>query len=403
MGKEYELMAIRDYYPDNNNPTNSIWVYDQVIGLQGHSLNSIVISPTPILPFFFRRLKKFRLFPKPDKIVKNYKNTEVIRPPYIKIPGKIFSAFVNNNLSNTILIYGKNFKPKLIHAHFGRNGVASIKLKRKLQIPLVTYFYGDDVGVKKHKVYLQNLYQELINVGDLFIALSEDMKKDLINIGFPADKVKVVHLGVDLELFKVNKNTNREKIIFTSVGRFHEYKGGQDTISAFSQVHSKYHATELRIVGDGPYVDKLKEQVRFLNLNKSVKFINNFLAKDPRQVVNDEISNCDIFMLTTFQNEEGVKTGTPVVLMEAQACGKPCISTRYAGIPEVVINNKTGFIVEQRNIDKIVASMISLIENVGLRSEFGANARNHIINEFNSQIQIEKLAKLYKNLINNNA
>lgn len=399
--KQYDLIAVRDYYPDERNPGNSLWVYDQVKGLQNNGLNSLVVSPTPIIPFFIRSLRKYRYYPKPFNKITNYKGTDVIRPAYLKFPGVFLQNANNCRLTNVIFNAGKNYVPKLIHSHFGRNGVASIKLKKALNVPLVTYFYGDDVGVGEHQQFLRKFYQNLFIEGNLFIALSKDMKNDMIRMGFPENKIEVVHLGVDIDKFITKEKNNNNKFIFTIVGRFHKYKGGQDAISAFAKVHSIYNNAELHIVGDGPYIDKLQMQVKLLNVEKSVVFINNFAANNPRKVVLDEISNCDVFMLVPYQNEKGVKTGTPVVLMEAQACAKPCISTLYAGIPEVVINNKTGFLEKERDIDGIAKSMIKFIEKKILRSSFGKNARKHIINEFNQKKQIDKLADLYNELIGN--
>jgi colanic acid/amylovoran biosynthesis glycosyltransferase len=400
--KQYDLIAICEYYPDEKNPGNSLWVYEQVIGLQNNSLSSIVISPTPYIPQFLRGLKTFKYHPKSNNYIKNYNNTDVIRPQYIKYPRNKCVNTTINNLSKVIFSYGEKYSPKLIHAHFGGTGVASLALKRKLNIPLSTYFYGYDVGVGKHKEFLKTLYKDLIKEGDLFLALSNDMKNDLINIGFPSEKIEVLHLSVNVDLFKPTQKKESGKIIFTTVGRFHKFKGAQDAISAFAKVHSIHKNIELHIVGDGTYVNSLKHQVNSLNLENSIIFINNFVAKNPRKVVLNEISNCDVFLHTTFQNESGVKTGTPVVLMEAQACAKPCISTFYAGIPEIVKNNETGFLVIQRDIDEIASSMIKLINNEKLRNTLGSNGRKHIMKEFNNNLQMKKLADLYSELIRNN-
>ncbi|MCK4663282.1 MAG: glycosyltransferase [Bacteroidales bacterium] len=399
--KQYDLIAVREYYPDEKNPGNSVWAYDQVIGLQKNGLNSLVISPTPVIPFFIRYLKKYKYRPKSLNKICNYRGTEVIRPAYLKLPGSIFRHFNISSLTKPIYNTGKNYKPKLIHAHFGRNGVASIALKKKLNIPLVTGFYGDDVGVGQHKDFLKILYKKLIIEGDLFIALSNNMKLDLIDIGFPAEKIVILHLGINIDLLKPTQKEENRKVVFTTVGRFHKFKGGQDTLSAFSKVYSIHKNIELHIVGDGYYINNLKNQVKSLNLEDSVVFINNFVSQNPRKVVLDEISNCDVFLLTTFQNESGVKTGTPVVLMEAQAYAKPCISTLYAGIPEIVKNNETGFIVKQRDIDGIARSMIRFIEDKELRSSFGEEGRKHIMNEFNQKKQMKKRADLYKQIIKN--
>jgi len=397
--KKYDLIAICENYPDKKNPGNSLWVYGQVVGLKNNGLSSLVISPTPYIPPLLRGLKKFKYRPQSDNYVKNYNQTDVIRPQYIKYPHNKCVNTTISNLSKVIVSYGEKYSPKMIHAHFGEKGVASLTLKRKLNIPLSTYFYGYDVGVGKHKEFLKTLYKDIIKEGDLFLALSNDMKNDLINIGFPSKKIKVLHLGVNVNLFKPTQKKESGKVIFTTVGRFHKFKGAQDAISAFAKVHLIHKNIELHIVGDGPYVNSLNHQVNSLNLENSIVFINNFIAKNPRKVVLNEISNCDVFLHTAFQNESGVKTGTPVVLMEAQSCAKPCISTFYAGIPEIVKNNETGFLVKQRDIDEIANSMIKLINSEKLRNTLGSNGRKHIMKEFNINLQMKKLADLYTELI----
>ena len=399
----FNAVAVRDYYPTYENPGNSLWVYEQIIGLMKFGISSFVISPTPYIPNFIRKYKQFYLYPHHSKAIENYKGTYVVRPPFLKLPSKYFTNLNLYFQKKLILKYSKNFNPKLIHAHFGRNGVASIPLKNKYNIPLITSFYGDDVGINKHAKRLKKLYKELIVCGDLFLALSLDMKNDLINIGFPEEKIIVHHLGIDLSLFNMNNNGSfkeKDKVIICCIGRFHEYKGGQDTILAFSRLTKEFENVELRIIGDGPYIPKMELLCREKNIENKVIFINNFKSKDPRSVVLNEIKNCDIFILTPFMDNSGVKTGTPVVLMEAQAFGKPCISTNYAGIPEVLDFVNSGILVEQRNIDQIYEALKLLCYNEDRRILYGKRGRQYIEQELNQEIQMEKLAQIYHSLIN---
>lgn len=392
--KQYDIIHIRDYYPSKENPASSPWVYDIVKGIQKKEISCLVISPTPYIPGFIRKQSKYYLYPTPSNKIENYKSTDVIRPLYIKIP-KNYLLSINFYLLTHLIAktLPKNINPKIIHAHFGQNGIASIKLKQKCKIPLVTSFYGYDAGRlgKKFKPY----YKKLIKYGDLFLVLSEDMKSDLLDLGFPENKIIIHHLGIDLDQFTPQKR-EQNGFVYLVVARLDESKGVQDTIKAFSIICQ--HDMQLRIVGDGVYKDELVALVKKLNLEHQVIFINNFKADNPRQMVVDEMQNCDVALLTSFVASNGAKEGTPVVLMEAQACGKPCISTNHAGIPEVVINNKTGFIVEERNVKDISIKMLGLFNNVELRKQMGHNALMHIKKEFNQNIQLIELIKLYGKL-----
>lgn len=395
---EPKILSIADYYPDTTNPTRSLWIYEQVYHLSSLGYTSLVVSPSPYIPKLFRKT----LFKKPeiDYKIKDYNGTLVFRPLVIKFPRNKFYGVYINSLKLAISIASKFIKPKLIHAHFGPNGIAAIKIKKKLRIPLVTSFYGYDCG--RLASFLKKYYKDLIKYGDIFLALSEDMRRDLIILGFPDNRIIVHHLGIDTDFVKEikKKELPHNKFIYTIVARFDEVKGIHDAIRAFNLLSLKKNNLELRIVGDGIYRDNLKSLVQQLGLNKSVIFVNNFESNNPREVVLNELNNCDVFILTSYTTKDNAKEGTPIVLMEAQAFSKPCIATRHAGIPEVVIDKKTGLLVNERDINAIADSMLMLMENEQLRTELGMNARIHIEKEFNLKIQIEKLANIYSQLIN---
>jgi len=287
---------------------------------------------------------------------------------------------------------------KLIHAHFGRAGIASIKLKNIHGVPLITSFYGFDLGSDKFR--LNKHYKKLANVGDLFLALSEDMKKDLIDNGFLEEKIVIHHLGVDLNIFSpapLNTKFSGD-FIFTIVASFTERKGIHFAIKSFKML-KKYHSVKnckLRIVGDGPYFNQLK---LISNDDTDIVFINNFVSENPRAMVLEEMQNCDVFLLTSIKLPDSDKEGTPVVLMEAQACGKTCISTFHAGIPEVVLNNQTGILVPEGDIESLTSAMLHLYSNDSLRRNLGENARKHISKNFNNKIQDNKLINIYKKFI----
>ena len=390
-----DILTIRQYFPSEQEPTSSYWVFEQVKGIEKYGLTSIVVSPTPKLPDVIRkRLSKKYL--KPSIKLNEYRGIKVIRPGYFRISTYRLYCLTNFFLGRTILNAAKNIKPKLIHAHFGNDGVAAIPIKRKLGVPLITSFYGYDLSDKLET--LRPYYKSLKNEGDLFIALSRDMKKYLIKIGFPESKIVIHHLGVQCkELEAVNKGTcnNRNGFIFLTVARFSERKGIQDTIQAFYNIVSKYPDAKLRIVGNGPYKYELVKLVDSLQLNKSITFIDNFQTPDPRKTVLEEMANCDVFMLTSYLTSTGSKEGTPIVLMEAQALGKPCISTFHAGIPEVVKDGITGYLVKERDVPAITNAMTTFINNSEIVNDLGNNGKLHINNEFNNELQIKKLSEIY--------
>ncbi|KUO61694.1 hypothetical protein APF79_03575 [bacterium BRH_c32] len=396
---EFDVLVIRDHYPSENNPSSSPWVYDQVIGLQEMGYKPLVISPTPINPFKKYFKKKFRFYDSPCKEIESYKNTNVLRPPYLKIPNDYFIGVTLKNLTNCLLRYNHLTDIKIIHAHFGQNGFASLVLKKKLNVPLITSFYGYDSG--RLSIRYKPFYKYLQREGDLFLALSKDMKKDLVSLGFNEEKILIHHLGVNLEVFRFN-NKLINKFTILTVARLDQVKGIEYAINAVHLFLTKYPKIKsdflYKIVGSGPHGDALKRLVNKLQMNESVVFIDNLSQKNSRDIVLKEMQDCDLFVLTSIKLKNGTKEGTPVVLMEAQSCGKPCITTFHAGIPEVVLNNKTGLLVQEKSSLDISKAIERLYFNRILLEKLGSNAREHINREFNQKIQMEKLGNIFKSL-----
>lgn len=396
---KFDLLVIRDYYPSLKNPASSTWVFDQVEGLIGYGYTPLVISPTPFNPFKFFFPKRFRLYDSPSNKIEFYKGTDVIRPSYIKVPNNKLKAFTLNQLSRSFSYLSDYKNVKLIHAHFGQNGVAALALKKRLSVPLITSFYGYDSG--RLGLLFQPFYKDLIREGDLFLALSEDMKSDLIKLGFPKNKILIHHLGVDIDVFTPSA-VDHDIFTLITVARLDEVKGIQYVVEALKLFLNKYPHLEnkftYKIIGGGVFEPELRKKVHETGLDNNVQFINNLILKNAREIVQNEIRASDIFLLCSITPNNGAKEGTPIVLMEAQASGKPCIATFHAGIPEVVINNKTGFLVKEKDSHEIMLSIEKFFFNQETLKRMGIEASIHIAKEFNHSLQMKKLSEIYYNL-----
>jgi len=329
--------------------------------------------------------------------IRKYEDVDVIRPPFLKIPASVLYKVTNRNIARAILKATKRYNGKLIHAHFGQNGAASLLLKHKMRVPLVTSFYGHDAGNSVPK--FANVYQNLIEEGEIFLALSDDMKMDLMHHGFPEKKIQIHHLGVDIDEFKTNKKRKGDFQVLV-VANLLERKGIHHALQAFAILNGRFKDTQMTIIGaPGPYQKMIFHIIKKLGLQDVVAYINNMTAANSRQVVRDHMTSCDIFVLPSLTLPDGSKEGTPVVLMEAQACSKPCISTYHAGIPEVVLDKRTGFLVDEKDVESIAERMEQLYSEEELRRTMGAEARRHVEEEFNTKRQVIKLLAIYRNLL----
>lgn len=394
------ILHIREYFPSELNPSASSWVLGQTQDIQGFGFDPIVISPTPNVPKFLKKLfvHKHNWKQFPDSQIKEYLGVKVIRPGYSKLPNKYFLQHNLFSMEKSITKAAEKLNFSLIHAHFGHAGVAALRLKKKTQKPLITSFYGFDLGSDLRK--LSKGYKELARQGDLFLALSQDMKSDLINAGFPKKKIKVHHLGIDVDHFMPKPDyiySQQNETVILIVATFAERKGIHYAIQGFKKAKKENPELniKLRIVGDGYYKSSIEA---LIGVDKDICIINNFSAKNPREMVLKEMQNCDIFVLTSQTMPDGDKEGTPVVLMEAQACAKPCISTWHAGIPEVVIDKSTGLLVEEKNVSEISDTIKLMATDNQLRKKMGEAARKHVKENFNQKTQILRLSEIYENI-----
>ena len=286
----------------------------------------------------------------------------------------------------------------LLHARFGVTGVKLLNVKKKLNIPMVTSFHGFDLP-SNQKTYAKygDKMQDLFKEGELFTTTSYTMKKILMDYGCPEKKIIVHYSGVDIERFKYKerKVDDKHAITILSVGRLVEKKGMEYLIKAFSKVSEGHSNVELRIAGEGSLRNHLYQIVQELKLEDKVHFLGAISHND----VAKEMENAHYFVLASMTANNGNQEGIPNVLKEAMACGLPIISTRHAGIPELVEHGKSGFLAQERNSAELADYMIEMIENPNDWNEFGRRGREKVETSFNLKKQITRLEAIYSRII----
>jgi glycosyltransferase involved in cell wall biosynthesis len=164
----------------------------------------------------------------------------------------------------------RDLAPALIHAHFAVDGCAALPLQKKLQRPLIVTLHGYDVTRSDNfanlktmgKTYLARR-EELWQRAALFICVSEHIRRTALQRGFPAHKLWVHRIGIDLQACSASVSTTRERIVL-SVGRLVEKKGCAHLIRAMSIVQAKLPRTRLVVIGDGPLRADLENLARQL-------------------------------------------------------------------------------------------------------------------------------------------
>jgi len=286
---------------------------------------------------------------------------------------------------------------RLVRAYMADGGIRMWPFCEQLNLPLITSFHGLDVSAwPRWPPYLRKL-RELFEKGKIFLVRSKDMKEDVVNLGCSANKVKLLYGGVDTKEFRFKKRreSGRSTVRILMCGRFIEKKGFAYGIKAFARLLKEYANIELRIVGDGPLRLKLELLTKILHLGERVSFSG---EKEPKDIP-EEMWNAQIFLAPSVTSRSGNKEGIPNVIKEAMATGLPVLSTQHAGIPELVIDGKTGFLVPEKDVDRLVDRLDYLIAHPELWDDLGREGRKVVEEKFNLFKQVRKLEGIYQSLI----
>lgn len=274
----------------------------------------------------------------------------------------------------------RRHRVQAVLAEYGTTGVLVMDACRELGLPLIVHFHGYDASVRKVLEEYAAAYREMFRRAAAVIAVSDAMRRRLITLGAPPASIHVIPCGVDCTAFDRSDPASAPPVLL-AVGRFIEKKAPHITIEAFSKAHRLVPDARLRMVGDGPLLEDCRTLAKTLGIADAVAF----LGAQPHAVVQDEMRRARAFVQHSVEAINGDCEGTPVAVLEAGASGLPVVSTRHAGIPDVVVDGETGFLVDERDTDAMAARMIRLLREAQLARQFGEAARRRTQSRFSRE------------------
>ncbi len=281
----------------------------------------------------------------------------------------------------------KEIVPDHLHSTFSTERMTSTYVASILtNIP---YSFAD------HSSFQAKILERKINDAKFVVAISSYTKyHQLIKGRNIADheKIKIIHCGVDVDDW-ISRTDMEEEGLIVSVGSLGEIKGHEYLIKACRLLADKKVDFRCVIVGEGSQREFLEKLIQENSLEKRVVLTGRMDTDDVKSLM----QKCSVFALTCIVTDNGDRDGIPVVLMEAMALGKACISTELSGIPELIESGKCGILVEPRDVEAIASSLIKLLKNKKIRNTLGAAAREKVEKEFNLQTNIKKLSQLFSN------
>lgn len=287
-------------------------------------------------------------------------------------------------------------KIDVVIANYGLTGAHLSPICRSLNIPLIVIFHGHDATDRNLIKSYRHLYGAMFHYASAIVAVSLDLKDQLISLGANADKIHVIPCGVNPNVF--NQSTDQKMKAFLAVGRFVPKKGPLYTIQAFHKVWQLHRDAQLIMAG--PHAGLYKKCVALVNslgMNDVVKF--------PGALNHAEVSNymkrSYAFVQHSITATNGDTEGTPVSILEAACSGLAVVSTEHGGIKNAVIHGETGFLVKEGDIEAMAERMLFLLENPEKAIKLGMAGREHVSKNYHQKNQLAKIHTLARQIISN--
>jgi len=281
----------------------------------------------------------------------------------------------------------KKNKIDVVLAEYGETAQKILKICKLLNLPLIVHFHGYDASVSEI-IKSNNNYKEVFETASYVVVVSKKMYQDFLNLGCPEQKLVYNVCGPRDEFFKVHPNFSKRQ--FIAIGRFVDKKAPYNLILSFLKVIEKFPEAKLIMAGDGQLLDTCKNLVKYYRLEANISFVGVISPEKYREYLVESLA----FVQHSVTAENGDSEGTPVGVLEASAAGLPVISTKHAGIPDVIINGKTGLLVEEHDVDGMAENMIKLLGNPEMAKKMGAKGKINIKENFNMDRHIKLLDEL---------
>ncbi|GAB4385733.1 MAG: colanic acid biosynthesis glycosyltransferase WcaL [Elainellaceae cyanobacterium] len=286
----------------------------------------------------------------------------------------------------------------IIHCQFGTVSFRGMAF-RTVNAPnakLITIFRGHDISyfVKEKG---EKVYDALFKQGDYFLANCEFFKRRAIDLGCPPDKIRVHGSGLDYSRFpfQIRQFPEDGIVRIATTGRLVEKKGIEYSIRAVAQVLKQYPNLEYTIIGEGPLRSNFEQLIQSLGVERSIKL----LGRKSQAELIALLETSHLFIAPSVTAADGNQDAPVNVLKEAMAMGLPVISTLHGGIPELVEEGVSGYLVPERDAEAIATRLVDLIEHPDRWAAMGQAGRAFVEQNYDLNRLNDALVSLYESLL----
>lgn len=291
----------------------------------------------------------------------------------------------------------------LLHAHFGPDAVDIWPSARAAGLPMLVTLHGYDINIHREwwesgkgglrrRTYPHRLLSMARDPHVHFIAVSNAIKARAIQYGIPDAKVTVAYIGIDTERFKpggLSIERRSRHILF--VGRMVENKAPVLMIHAYADVRQSLPDTTLTMIGDGPLLASATQLAG--ELAAPVEFLG---TCDPHEVL-EQLQRASLLCLPSVSTPRGDAEGFGLVLLEAQACGVPVVTSALGGATEAILDGKTGYSFLAGSRAQLTERLLAVLVDPLKTAAMGMSARKHVQQQFDIKTMTNSLECAYAN------
>jgi len=297
----------------------------------------------------------------------------------------------------------------VVHCQFATLGAIAVSLRDHgvFDAPVITSVRGFDLS--RRSAMESSGFRKLLAEGDLFLPVCDFFRQRLIELGVRPERVIVHRSGIDVgklqcdpdgrrgqsHFLKEKTGTVPHAIRLLSVARLVEKKGIEYAIRAAAHLDRRGLDFQYTIIGDGPLRSSLEQLTQELGLSDRIKF----LGWLPHDKVVDHLQQTHIVVNPSVTAADGSQEGIPNTLKEAMACGLPVVATRHSGIPELVEDGVSGYLVAERDAAALADALAKLIGEPETRREMGTAGRCRVVDEYNMNSLNDELAEIYRQVV----
>jgi N-acetyl-alpha-D-glucosaminyl L-malate synthase BshA len=299
-------------------------------------------------------------------------------------------------LANKIAEVAKREQLDVLHAHYAVPHAVCAVLARQMvggKLNIVTTLHGTDITVLGYDPSLSDMIKFGIEQSDVVTAVSNALVRqtyELLDVQKPIQTIynfvdERVYCRKDVGYLKKEYGIGENEKVIIHVSNFRRVKRVHEVVRAFSLIR-KQLPTKLLLVGDGPEMPVVSRLVKELGLNDDVRF----LGKQDR--LDELYSISDVKLLLSEKESFGL------VLLEAMACGVPCIGTTIGGIPEVIEDGETGFLCELGNVEEVAEKAMRILTDPHLHTYMAKQAVQTVYQKFHSREIVGQYEDIYVSL-----